>query len=162
METEIRWWSGIAAATAICYRVFVVGRTLVRTVRAIRRLSFERNPAMEIAQLKSLVSVGAALGSVAGATMEDNKVDVKDLALLPRLIPVFPALLAIDFAQVVPEAKDLSEAEAAELVALYKAEFDIPQDDVEVKIETVLSLCVRLSGIVAELIAAFKKPVPAV
>ena len=113
---------------------------------------------MEIAQLKSLVSVGAALGSVAGATMADGKVDVKDLALLPRLIPVFPALLAIDFAQVVPEAKDLSEAEALELVEHYKQQFDIPQDDLEVKIETVLSLCVRLAGIVGELIAAFKKP----
>jgi hypothetical protein len=114
---------------------------------------------MDIASLKSLVSVGAALGSVAGATMEDGKVDVKDLALLPRLIPVFPALLAIDFAQAIPEAKDLSESEALELVALYKAEFDIPQDDLEVKIETVLSLCVRLAGIIGELVALFKKPV---
>ena len=113
---------------------------------------------MEIASLKALVSVGAALGSVAGATMEDGKVDVKDLALLPRLIPVFPALLAIDFAQVVPEAKDLSEAEALELVEHFKAEFNIPQEAIEYKIEAVLGICVRLAGIVGELVALFKKP----
>jgi hypothetical protein len=150
--------TAIGAFLLLWYRRLVVIKGAVGVVLAVRKL-FKRRPFMDIASLKGLVSVGAALGSVAGATMEDGKVDVKDLALLPRLIPVFPDLLAIDFSQVVPEAKDLSEAEAAELVALYKAEFDIPQDDVEVKIETVLSLCVRLAGIVAELIAAFKKPV---
>lgn len=113
---------------------------------------------MEIASLKSLVFVAASLGNIAGESMADGKVDVKDLALIGKLIPVFPALLAIDFAAVIPEAKDLSEAEAMELVEYFKAEFNIPQDSLEVKIETVLSLCVRLAGIVGELVALFKKP----
>lgn len=117
---------------------------------------------MEIASLKALVLVGATLGNIGGSAMEDGKVDVKDIVLVGKLATVFPALLAIDFKAVVPEAKDLSEAEAMELVEYFKAEFNIPQDDEEVKIETVLSLCVRLAGIVGELIALFKKPVPAV
>jgi hypothetical protein len=157
MEKDLWGIGAFGAFLLLWYRRILIVKSIVGVALAVRKL-IKRSPVMDIASLKSLVSVGAALGSVAGATMEDGKVDVKDLALLPRLIPVFPALLAIDFAQVVPEAKDLSEAEALELVALYKAEFDIPQDDVEVKIETVLSLCVRLSGIVAELIATFKKP----
>ena len=158
MEEAVRWLTAIGAFLLLWYRRLVVIKGAVGVVLAVRKL-IKRSSVMDIASLKSLVSVGAALGSVAGATMEDGKVDVKDLALLPRLIPVFPALLAIDFAQAIPEAKDLSESEALELVALYKAEFDIPQDDLEVKIETVLSLCVRLAGIIGELVALFKKPV---
>jgi hypothetical protein len=158
MDEKDFWGLGtFGAFLLLWYRRIVILKALASVVLAVLKL-IRRSSDMEIAQLKSLVSVGAALGSVAGATMADGKVDVKDLALLPRLIPVFPALLAIDFAQVVPEAKDLSEAEALELVEHYKQQFDIPQDDLEVKIETVLSLCVRLAGIVGELIAAFKKP----
>ncbi len=157
MEEAVRWVTAIGAFLLLWYRRLVVIKSIVGVVLAVRKLT-KRSSVMEIASLKSLVSVGAALGSVAGATMEDGKVDVKDLALLPRLIPVFPALLAIDFAQVVPEAKDLSEAEALELVEHFKASFDIPQEAIEYKVETVLSLCVRLSGIVAELVALFKKP----
>jgi hypothetical protein len=157
VEEAVRWVTAIGAFLLLWYRRLVVIKSIVGVVLAVRKLT-KRSSVMEIASLKSLVSVGAALGSVAGATMEDGKVDVKDLALLPRLIPVFPALLAIDFAQVVPEAKDLSEAEALELVEHFKASFDIPQEAIEYKVETVLSLCVRLSGIVAELVALFKKP----
>lgn len=156
-ETVWKWWAAIVASAALCYRVIKSAIIIVRTVHAVR-VAFQKENVMDIVSLKGLVSVGAAIGSVAGATMEDGKVDVKDLALLPKLIPVFPALLAIDFKQVVPEAKDLSEAEALDLVEHFKAEFAIPQADVEIKIEAVLALCVRLAGIIAELVALFKKP----
>ena len=157
METKLsERWAEITAATVICYRLVKAGVTAARTVRALTK-AFKKETTMDIVSLKALVSVGAAIGSVAGATMEDGKVDVKDLALLPKLFPVFPALLAIDFKQVIPEAKDLSEGEALELVEHFKAEFAIPQADLETKIEAVLSLCVRLAGIVAELVALFKK-----
>lgn len=157
METKLsERWAEITAATVICYRLVKAGMIAARAVRAART-ALKKETTMDIVNIKALVSVAAALGSVAGATMEDGKVDMKDLALLPKLIPVFPALLAIDFKQVVPEAKDLSEAEALELVEHYKAEFAIPQADLEIKIEAVLSLCVRLYGIIAEIVALFKK-----
>ena len=112
---------------------------------------------MDISALKSLVTVGAILGNIGGEAMVDGKVDVKDLALLGKLIPIFPALLAVDFKAVIPEVKDLSQAEAEELVEFFKLAFDLPQDNVEVKVETVLSICVKLSGLVFELINLFKK-----
>jgi hypothetical protein len=157
MEKDLWGLGAFGAFLLLWYRRVVILKALASVVLAVLKL-IKRSSVMEIASLKALVSVGAALGSVAGATMEDGKVDVKDLALLPRLIPVFPALLAIDFAQVVPEAKDLSEAEALELVEHFKAEFNIPQEAIEYKIEAVLGICVRLAGIVGELVALFKKP----
>jgi hypothetical protein len=114
---------------------------------------------MDITNLKAMVSVMASLGTVGGKSMEDGKINVADLALLPSLVNVFPRMLLIDFSQVVPEAKDLTQAESEELVAHFKTEFDIPQDDIEVKIEGVLSICVKLSGLVSEAIALLKKPV---
>jgi hypothetical protein len=152
------WGLGaFAAGVLLWYRRILIGRSIVSVVLAVRNV-LKRRTFMDISSLKSLVFVAASLGNIAGETMEDGKVDTKDIALIGKLIPVFPAILAIDFAAVIPEAKDLSESEALELVDLFKAQFNIPQDDLEVKIETVLSLCVRLSGIVAELVALFKKP----
>jgi hypothetical protein len=149
--------TAIGAGVLLWYRRLVVIKGAVGVVLAVRNL-LKRRTFMDISSLKSLVFVAASLGNIAGETMEDGKVDAKDLALIGKLIPVFPALLAIDFAAVIPEAKDLSESEALELVEFFKAQFNIPQDDLEVKIETVLSLCVRLAGIVGELVALFKKP----
>jgi hypothetical protein len=153
-------WAALGAfvaSVALWYRRAKLVYAVVWVVLSLRKL-IRRSSVMEIASLKSLVFVAASLGNIAGESMADGKVDVKDLALIGKLIPVFPALLAIDFAAVIPEAKDLSEAEAMELVEYFKAEFNIPQDSLEVKIETVLSLCVRLAGIVGELVALFKKP----
>jgi hypothetical protein len=128
----------------------------VSVVLAVLRL-FKRRSIVEISALKSLIFVGASIGNIAGETMVNNKIGVEDLPLLGKLIPVFPALMAIDFKSVLPEVKDLSESEAIELVEYYKQVFDIPQESLEVKIETVLSLCVRLYGIIAELVLLFKK-----
>jgi hypothetical protein len=153
-------WAALGAfvaSVALWYRRAKLVYAVVWVVLSLRKL-FKRRSFMEIASLKALVLVGAVLGNVAGESMADGKVDVKDIMLVGKLATVFPALLAIDFKAVLPEAKDLSEAEAMELVEYFKAEFNIPQDDMEVKIETVLSLCVRLAGIVGELVALFKKP----
>ena len=157
MEEAVRWVTAIGAGVLLWYRRLVVIKGAVGVVLAVRNL-LKRRTFMDISSLKSLVFVAASLGNIAGETMEDGKVDAKDLAMIGKLIPVFPALLAIDFKAVIPEAKDLSESEALELVEFFKAQFNIPQDDLEVKIETVLSLCVRLAGIVGELVALFKKP----
>lgn len=113
---------------------------------------------MGIENLKKIVTVLATLGNISGKTMVDGKVDAKDLVLAGDLIPVFPILLSVDFTVMLPEATDLTQVEALELVEHFKVAFDIPQD-VEVKIEAVLSLVVRFVGLVSEVIAVFKKPV---
>lgn len=110
-----------------------------------------------IENLKKIVTVVAALGNIGGKSMVDGKIDARDLVLAAELIPVFPILLSVDFMMLVPEGADIAQVEAEELVAHFKAVFDIPQD-VEVKIEAVISLCVKFVGLVSEAIALFKKP----
>ena len=157
MEKDLWGLGAFAAFLLLWYRRLVILKALASVVLAVLR-TFKRRSIMEIANLKAIVSVGAVLGNIAGESLADGKVDVKDLALIGKLLPVFPALLAVDFKAVVPEAKDLTEAEALELVEHFKAEFNIPQEAVEYKIEAVLGLCVRLAGIVGELVNLFKKP----
>lgn len=157
-------WIDFALGSILSFLVIWRRRVLVISsiVRIVRPIFSKKESFMEIASLKKIVTVAATLGNISGEALVDNKIDRKDLALLPSIVPMFTALLAIDFMAIIPEAKDLSQAEAEELVAHFKEAFNIPQDSVEVKIETVLGICVKVSGMVIELIAMFKKPAPAV
>jgi hypothetical protein len=91
---------------------------------------------MPIKNLLLVVSVIAGLGNIAGIAYADNKLDATDLpgALLGGAVLV-PKLIEIEWNALVPEAKDLTAEEQAQLIAHFKAEFDIPQDDLEVTID---------------------------
>jgi hypothetical protein len=111
-----------------------------------------------VESLKKIIVLGSKLGNIAGKSMEDNKVNLADLVLLPGLVMVFPTMLEIDWSQAVPEAVDLSSEEAAELVACFCECFDIPQDDVEAKIENALKVVAKLVDCIQSLIKLFVKP----
>lgn len=111
-----------------------------------------------IINLIGIISLIAILGNVGGKTMENEKIGVEDLALLPELSTAFPILIKTDFSQVFPEAGDLSDVEQAQLIAHFNQKFDIPQDALETKIESVLSIVQKQIGVIQEAIVLFKKP----
>jgi hypothetical protein len=113
---------------------------------------------MSFENLKKAVSVAAKVGNIAGKTFEDGKLSMADLALLPEFITLFPAFIAVEWTKVVPTAKELTTEQIAELMALFSSEFDIPQDKLEQTIEAVLGIVSQLVGVIANLIAIFKKP----
>jgi hypothetical protein len=73
-------------------------------------------------------------------------VDAADLGLLMQLVPVIgPAVESIG--EVIPEAKDLSEAEAAELTAYIVAKLVIEDAKARLILEKALGLAVAGFGL---------------
>lgn len=74
--------------------------------------------------LKKEIDLGVTLVSIVSQAKKDGKVDAADMALLLQLVPVMgPA--AEGLSEVMPELKDLSTSEAAELVAYVMAKLSL-------------------------------------
>ena len=108
-------------------------------------------------QLKKVVSIAAVLGSISGSVLEDGKINIADMAQVGQLVMVFPLFAGLDFAKVADEVKEFNMADAEALVAQFKAEFNIPQESTEVTIEKVLDIVVRVTALMLDLIAIFKR-----
>jgi hypothetical protein len=91
-----------------------------------------------IQNIKEVVVVGGKIfGAVAEAQKNNGKFGMEDLYLLMGLIAPAQAALA-DIGEVIPEAKDLSVEEMAELVGLVGAQIGGLDEKTQVKIEKVL------------------------
>ncbi len=116
-------------------------------------------------QVLGAISVLAKVGNIGGKVMENGKVGMEDIVVLPEVAMLFPVISAVKWSEVVAEAKVFTVEQADAAVAHFKAEFNIPQDAVEVKIETVIEalekvavLGFQIADAVKTMIALFKKP----
>jgi len=66
-------------------------------------------------------------------------------------------LSKVDWKSVIPEFKDLDEAEIAELKLFFEQKFDIPQDGAEVIVEKALGILINAGEVVKEIIALAKE-----
>lgn len=107
-------------------------------------------------QLPVIVSIAAKLGNIAGLSLQDNKIDMADMVYLPNAVMLFPMFAQVDWAKAKEEINGFSSGDATMLVELFKKEFDIPQE-IEVKIERVLDISVRVIDLAMDLIELFKK-----
>jgi hypothetical protein len=112
---------------------------------------------MDIASIKKIISMGAKLGNVCGMAFQDGKLGMDDIALIPQLIQIIPLAIEVKWTEVLPEIKDFSLAEGEELLAHFRNEFDIPQENIEITIELVLSVVLKITSLIIELIQVFKK-----
>jgi hypothetical protein len=77
------------------------------------------------------------------AYSDDKKIDWLDAQYLVNSLYKMPnAIAGAD--QILPELKDLDEAEREDLLAFAKTEFDLTDDDLEAKIEQGLQLAVQI------------------
>lgn len=97
----------------------------------------ESEKKVDIHNTKEIVVAGMKSFQMIQVAKADGKIDLADLPLLFQMLPVYQAALA-DAEQVIPEMKDLSAEEAAELVNAVVAELGGVHEDVKVKIEKVL------------------------
>lgn len=98
--------------------------------------------------LKEVVKGVLVFGNGLGKALEDGKITVGDTQhLIPVLLEIPSVLGSLDAAG--EEITDLTPEEIAELAEFAKATFDIPQDDVEEKIEEALSLAISIYNFVA-------------
>lgn len=100
-----------------------------------------------IKELKEVVKFIIELGEAIDLALADKKFEVAEISLLiAPLMQVGPAFEGLD--KLGDEIKDLSEVEAAELVAYVKEELDITSDKVEFMIEKALELGVMIYSFV--------------
>lgn len=110
----------------------------------------------DIAELKKIVSFAARIGCGAGKVLQDGKVTLADFQYGPDFFMAFPILVQINWQMIMPEIKDFSAEETAELVNWFCSEFDIPQDTIEITIEKVLQIITNVVVMVMNLINVFK------
>jgi hypothetical protein len=94
-------------------------------------------------ELKEFLLFATALGNALGESLKDGKIDVTDMVTLWR--PISTAGDAFEgIAKILEEIKALDEAKTKELAAFIKANFNIPQDSVELAVESALELAVGI------------------
>jgi len=99
---------------------------------------------MDVKETKEVIRFGLSLGNALRKAMEDGNINLLDaLKFLPVLRELKPA---IEGAKKIPaELKDLDEAEKAELLAYFKKEFELKDDELEAKVEMALEVGLSLS-----------------
>jgi hypothetical protein len=92
---------------------------------------------------KVLVAV-CHVTNIVGKALEDGKVNVGDLPLVFTLFQELSSVAGVDLKAAMEKAKSLSPSEVAELSAMFKAEFDLPDDKVEGMVELGVDLLVAI------------------
>lgn len=108
-----------------------------------------------IEDVKPLLAVAIQAGNVADKMGHVDGLPAK-VGTLVVLVPDLMALPGVHFDKVLPELKDLDEAEKTELLAFVKEKFDIVDDKLEAVIEGGLGLLIKAQALVSEAIALAK------
>ena len=109
--------------------------------------------------VKKVLFLVCEVGNVLGAAKaDDGKIDMTDLPKLVSLYDEVMALFGLEFSKVLAEAKNLlTPVQFSEVMAECAVKFDIPNDQVEAKIEaTIEGVGMFISG-ANKIIAAWKK-----
>lgn len=100
-----------------------------------------------IQEVKDVVRMGLCIGELVDALSDG--IGLSDLgALLRAAKSVKPAIDALRSGQLLPELKDLSDAEREELKAFIADEFDLSNDALEAAIEKGLQIAIDLSKLI--------------
>lgn len=95
-----------------------------------------------VANLKLAIVAVAEIGSASAKVMEDGKVSLGDLRYAPALLNGIKSASGVNYKELLPEAKDMSEGEQAEIAQAFREHFVLKADaaDVEATIEEGLVL----------------------
>ena len=89
------------------------------------------------------------------AIMEDGKISVGDLPELIAFLPTIPEVIA-NAPEAYAQFKDFTPEEIVEFKAWATDEFDIPDDELEAKIEEIFSIAADLGAIGLRIASLFK------
>lgn len=91
--------------------------------------------ALGVQDVKAVAAAVAKGTSVVAAILADGTVDFRDMIEVPALFSALRGFAGVDYKAVLPELKDLDDAEKSELAADFAAKFDLPSDSVEKVVE---------------------------
>ena len=99
-----------------------------------------------ISEVKDVLGLGLAVGELVEALADG--VGISDIAKLVGVVKKAPAAVAaIKSGKVLPELKDLDDAEKAELKAYAASEFNLANDKVEAAVEAGLGIVLDLADL---------------
>jgi hypothetical protein len=96
-----------------------------------------------ISQLILLTSAVASLSNTMSSVLEDGKVDWSDTSSVLDLFSGLKEIAAVDFNLVVPELKDIDQAEMQKLADVFSTKFNIKNDSLEATIEQGLKMILK-------------------
>lgn len=105
---------------------------------------------LNTSELKDLVSAIALTVSAAEALLDDGGVNTSDLKDLPKVLSAIKAYSAVDFKQVIPQAKDIDSAELADLAAHFKAQFHLQDAAAEAMVEQGLDMVIQAVDVIKQ------------
>jgi hypothetical protein len=113
-----------------------------------------------IDNLIKVLDFAIELGNVTGKGLEDGKINLSDIPLIVTLFDDFGSLSSVNWTDLPKEIKELDAEERTMIEANLIEKFDIPQDELEAKIEQAMSLAfsaVTLALQIKDFIATLKK-----
>ena len=110
-----------------------------------------------IEETKDLAKFIVELAEGGAKALEDKKFSLSDIQHFVSAVGALPAAIA-GIGQIPAELKDMDVLERQELVDFIKAEFDIPQDNVEEIAEAALDVCIDIFKLVMKIIAISEGP----
>ncbi len=99
-------------------------------------------PKLGVSELKDAATFIAKVANSAEDILEGG-IDARDLFKLPALAQALQSGQDVDLAQVLPQASDLDEVEAADVAAHFKVTLNLTNDTVEAVIEDGLALILK-------------------
>ena len=111
-----------------------------------------------IEESKTLMILLAKLANVAGKVLEDGKVGLDDAVHLYEIFKIIPSVQSVNFAGAFEELKSgIDSAEYQKLLSSLVIEFDIPQDEIEHKIEASFAAIGDFLAVIGKLRGAWAK-----
>lgn len=95
---------------------------------------------LSVQELKDLAGAVAKIGTGIGKVLEDGKVDWRDTVHVPAILSGIRELSEVSFQALLPELKDMDDAEREDLAAHFRGAFELPNDSTEAVIEQGLEL----------------------
>lgn len=99
-------------------------------------------------------------GNVVGMALEDGKISTNDFGLVFNLIDEVSALSSVDWSELKNEVMDFDPSEVKEIEEHFKAKFDIPQDEIEAKVENIVDVVIKFVEVgfdIYDVVKSFKK-----
>ena len=84
------------------------------------------------------------MANVIGLSLEDGKISAKDFGLMFNLIDEFSAISGVDWDELKNEFNDFDQEDLEEVGEHFKQKFNIPQDDIEQKVEEIFLVIIKL------------------
>ena len=108
-------------------------------------------------ELGKIIEFMASIANLMAKALEDKHIGLTDLPLIAAATGPIMKIMSVDYDLVLPEYKDLDEAEVDALYELLIAEFDIPQDTKEEIIETYILKAKNVFMIVKDFVSYHKQ-----